>query len=180
MQAQLQPVYIILARTHLQAVLMPYTSSVTHELISNIKAQADYISMLLQAQLLILSRLCWSEPFTDHNSSSHQLSVHAQFSGSTGVRHLHSEIPSCRWAAEGFPKGPALLSYLYAELADADSNAAPLMRFLFVSAFQPLMHHVRTWMYSTKAVGLAFVDVPIDNGSSLLPITHNRMVSVAP
>ena len=57
---------------------------------------------------------------------------------------------------EGFPKGPALLSCLYAQLQESDPCAAPLVRFLFLSAFQPYMQHMRSWMYTTANVAPSF------------------------
>lgn len=69
---------------------------------------------------------------------------------------LHQQSWDCRWAKEGFPKGPALLSYLYSELQESDSHAAPLVRFLFLAAFQPYMQHMRSWMYSTASVAPHF------------------------
>lgn len=84
-------------------------------------------------------------------------------------------FPSCQWAIQGFPKGPALLSYLYAELAEAEeAPAAPLVRFLFVSAFRPYMRHMRSWMYSTSEVDPAFAD---DHGkTSLAQLPDSKMV----
>ncbi len=68
----------------------------------------------------------------------------------------HQQSWDCRWAKEGFPKGPALLSYLYSELQESDSRAALLVRFLFLAAFQPYMQHMRSWMYSTASVAPHF------------------------
>ena len=68
----------------------------------------------------------------------------------------HQRSWGCKWAKEGFPKGPALLSYLYSELQESDSRAAPLVRFLFLAAFQPYMRHMRSWMYSTASVAPHF------------------------
>lgn len=82
---------------------------------------------------------------------------------------------SCQWAVQGFPKGPALLSYLYAELAEAESHAA-LVRFLFVSAFRPYMRHIRSWMYSTAEVDVAFADVQAFDDNSLAQLPDSTMV----
>jgi hypothetical protein len=45
---------------------------------------------------------------------------------------------------------------LYSELQESDSHAAPLVRFLFLAAFQPYMQHMRSWMYSTASVAPHF------------------------
>ena len=134
---------------------------------------------MLQAQLLSLSHICLSEPNTESGprqglpvNNKLTLTAEAQ-SASDGVKHTAQAgaFPSCQWAVQGFPRGPALLSYLHAELAEAESHTAPLMRFLFVSAFRPYMRHMRSWMYSTAEVDLAFAEVldPDDTGLAQLP-----------
>ena len=62
----------------------------------------------------------------------------------------------CRWAQEGFLKGPALLTHLHNELQEADDDAAALLRQLLLAAIQPYTRHVRSWLYSTAAVMPAF------------------------
>ena len=135
------------------------------------------LNTLLQAQLRTLSQICWSEltkdtvPETDQLQGPRQqdnhLLVRTQGSDSSATaQNKQSEFPSCRWTVEGFPKGPALLTHLHAELAQSDSQAMPVVQFLFVSAFQPYMHHIRSWMYSTAEVASAFAEVPgADNTS---------------
>lgn len=97
---------------------------------------------------------------------------------SNGTKHdaQTGAFPSCQWAVQGFPKGPALLSYLYAELAEAESHAAPLVRFLFISAFRPYMRHIRSWMYSTAEVDVAFADVQAFDDNSLAQLPDSTMV----
>ena len=106
------------------------------------------------------------------------LSAEAQ-SASSGVNHSAQAgaFPSCQWAVHGFPKGPALLAYLYAELAEAESHAAPLVRFLFVSAFRPYMQHMRSWMYSTAEVDVAFAELQDPKDTSLAKLPDSKMVS---
>ena len=89
-----------------------------------------------------------------------------------------TDSSSCRWAVEGFPKGPALLSYLYAELAEADAKAAPLVRFLFTSALQPYMQHMWSWMYSTAAVQPHFAANNSAGDVSLSLLQDSKMVSL--
>ena len=132
----------------------------------------------LQAQLLTLSTLCWCEPLPGPDSvTNSQLMSEIIHRGPVTQPHPHpSQTPhqqswGCRWAKEGFPKGPALLSYLYSEMQESDSRAAPLVRFLFLAAFQPYMQHMRSWMYSTARVAAHFGTVEGDSacaGSQLL------------
>jgi len=117
----------------------------------------------LQAQLLTLSTLCWCEPLPGPDSiTNSQLMSEIIHSRPVTQTHpqpsqtLHQQSWDCRWAKEGFPKGPALLSYLYSELQESDSHAAPLVRFLFLAAFQPYMQHMRSWMYSTASMAPHF------------------------
>ena len=81
----------------------------------------------VQAQLLALSRLCWGEVVTpgDSPTDSNLMAEIIQRIPITQpdsdcksgqIPLPGSEFLSCRWALEGFPKGPALLSYLYTEL----------------------------------------------------------------
>ncbi len=135
----------------------------------------------LQAQLLTLSTLCWCEPLPDSMTNSQLMSgiIH---SNPVTQPHPHpSQTPhqqsrGCRWAKEGFPKGPALLSYLYSELQESDSRAAPLVRFLFLAAFQPYMQHMRSWMYSTASVAPHFGTAESDS-ASVGPQVLNKDVS---
>lgn len=117
----------------------------------------------LQAQLLTLSSLCWCEPLPSPDTSTNsQLMLEIIHSRPVTQPHpqpsqtAHQQSWGCRWDREGFPKGPALLSYLFSKLQEADSRAAPLVRFLFLAAFQPYMQHMRCWMYSTASVAPHF------------------------
>ncbi len=143
--------------------------------------------MHLQAQLLTLSRLCWSEPVTGTDSITSPTLMSAIIRGApmaqsgseswpSQVLNPDSEFPNCRWAVEGFPKGPALLSYLYAKLQESDSRAAPLVRFLFLSAFQPYTCHMRLWMYSTARVAPHFA-AGNNNNRDALPQSPDNSVS---
>ena len=83
--------------------------------------------------------------------------------------------PGCKWAVEGFPKGPALLSCLYAQLQEADPCAAPLVRFLFLSALQPYMQHMRSWMYTTASVAPNFAAAPGDVDTAVQQLPGNSV-----
>ena len=91
----------------------------------------------MQAQLQTLASVCWSEPVCPSPEAP---------GSSLG----------CRWAAQGFPQGPALLTYLQTELLEGDDRAKALLRELFLAAVQPYMQHVRSWMYSIAPVMPAF------------------------
>ncbi len=137
----------------------------------------------LQAQLLTLSTLCWCEPLPNPDSMTNsQLMSEIIHSNPVTQPHPHpSQNPhqqswGCRWAKEGFPKGPALLSYLYSELQESDPRAAPLVRFLFLAAFQPYMQHMRSWMYSTASVAPHFGTAEGDS-AGVWPQVLNQDVS---
>ena len=106
------------------------------------------------------------------------MTLTAAQSASNSAKHSAQAgaFSGCQWANRGFPKGPALLSYLHAELAEAESHIAPLVRFLFVSAFRPYMRHMRSWMYSTAEVDLAFAEVPDLDDISLSQLPDSKMV----
>ncbi|KAL0023111.1 hypothetical protein WJX77_002676 [Trebouxia sp. C0004] len=117
----------------------------------------------LQAQLLTLSTLCWCEPLPvpDTSTTSQLMSeiIHSRRvtqPHSQASQTPHQQSWGCRWAQEGFPKGPALLSYLYSELQESDSCTLQLVRFLFLAAFQPYMQHMRSWIFSTASVAPHF------------------------
>ena len=126
-----------------------------------------------------------SEPSTESQPAqglavNNQLTLSAEVqSASSSVKHSAQAraFPSCQWAVHGFPKGPALLSYLYAELAEAECHAAPLVRFLFISAFRPYMQHMRSWMYSTAEVDVAVAEVQDPEDTSLAQLPDSKMVS---
>ena len=140
----------------------------------------------LQAQLLTLSKLCWSEaatgPVSVTNSAFMSDIMHSTpqtqpGSDPTPQQTLQPSPPGCRWAAEGFPQGPALLDYLYNELQESDSRAAPLVRFLFLSAFQPYVCHMRSWLYSTAAVTSSFAAAACEAEVAKLPQLPDCSVS---
>lgn len=133
---------------------------------------------------MALSHICRSEPSSNAQplqgtSAKTQLTVKTdQQSPSHAQTHSdHSgAFPSCQWADQGFPKGPALLTYLHAELAEAECHTAPLVRFLFVSAFQPYIRHIRSWMYSTAAVDVAFAATSVVDESDHQQLPDSKMV----
>ncbi|KAK9823950.1 hypothetical protein WJX72_006616 [[Myrmecia] bisecta] len=49
-----------------------------------------------------------------------------------------------------------MLSAICCELQDADTNLAPLLRSLFLTAFQPYLAHMRAWLYTTAPVNPSF------------------------
>ena len=61
---------------------------------------------------------------------------------------------------EGFLRGADLLSHLYAQLQDADTEAAPILRFLLLATLQPYLGHMRSWLQSTTPVHNGFAAVP--------------------
>ena len=63
---------------------------------------------------------------------------------------------------EGFLRGADLLSHLYAQLQDADTEAAPILRFLLLATVQPYLGHMRSWLQSTAPVQSGFAAVPAE------------------
>ena len=61
---------------------------------------------------------------------------------------------------EGFLRGADLLSHLHAQLRDADTEAAPILRFLLLATVQPYLGHMRSWLQSTAPVQNGFAAMP--------------------
>ena len=76
----------------------------------------------------------------------------------------------CRWVQEGFLRGADLLSHLHAQLQDADTEAAPILRFLLLATVQPYLGHMRSWLQSTT---------PVQSGFAAMPATGLQAVSRA-
>ena len=57
-----------------------------------------------------------------------------------------------------------------------DASTAALVRFLFVSAMQPFLNHMSSWVYSTNKVEEAFADDNQEQSSSLAQLPANVMV----
>lgn len=49
-----------------------------------------------------------------------------------------------------FPRGGALLSYLYAQLKVADPDHCALLKFLFLQAYEPYCGFIRSWIYDGR------------------------------
>ena len=105
----------------------------------------------LQAQLKTLASICWCEPLTEVDASSLALATllpkAQQHQPDTTTSHM-----SCRWTLEGFPRGPALLTYLHSQLMEADDQAAPLLQRWLRSAVAPYICHMRSWLFTTAVV----------------------------
>lgn len=123
----------------LQAYVTAYHAGVRSItcILQSLESISDARQMLVQAQLQTLASVCWSEPACP--------AAEAQGTSLT-----------CRWAAQGFPQGPALLTYLSTELLEGDDRAKALLKELFLAAVQPYIQHARSWMYSIAPAIPAF------------------------
>ena len=97
----------------------------------------------LQRQLASLAELCWCQLDRDSSSISSSSGTTTSSSGGAGEG-------VCRWEADGFPSGTALLSYLYSRVQQAQEADAAMVRHLFEAAVQPYLRHLAAWAFTTQ------------------------------
>ncbi|BFI39590.1 gamma-tubulin complex component 6 [Marchantia polymorpha subsp. ruderalis] len=119
----------------------------------------------------------WSEAKTKEKHHETGNSIRSQ---SDHARRDHTSTTSFEY----FPRGAALLTYLYEQLMEVDPLHMELLRFLFERAYQPYSVFIRSWIYQA-AVKDPFCEFVIEQGdfnrgSSTINARGMRNFSVQP